>query len=165
VKSTVLGVALIVSVMWQLKAVADEPFRALDEEVVKILKMVYPEAVLERDGHQNVFACNMREFTVCKRNKTGDWQRPTQEKGPDRGGIAIRFYVKKGRWSGAMLVSPRGVTTTTEDLPVFRTTTFVGNSKDGNWHIWAQIATPKTDAPVEVANRLAEAFRNWEKYK
>jgi len=147
---------------------ADQPFHRLDVEVINILRTKYPDAELRNDKYQksyHAFTRNMREFVVYRLFKNGNWQNGTKEQGPDRGGISVRYSVEKGRWAGALLVPPIGTTSGTGDLHVFKETYVIGNSADGNSHICAFIATPKVDSPEEVANKLAELFRNFEKYK
>jgi hypothetical protein len=167
-KTKVFSMALILVAIVQLDATADEPFHALDEKVTEVLKTFYPEAVLERDSHRKTirtFAHNMREFTIYRLNMTGDWQKPMQVMGPDRGGISVRFYIEKGKWEGQLAVPPSGVTSMSDDLHVFKETTLVGNSSDGKCHIWAQIVEPKVNAPKSVVKKLLTLFANWEKYQ
>ena len=80
--------------------------------------------------------------------------------GPDRGGLSVRYCIRRGTWEGALVVPYSG----TNDIHVFRETHIVKNSADGNWHLWAEILTPLVDAPEEVKNKLVQLFQNWEKY-
>lgn len=167
-KRTTLLLALIISMAWQSRVVADDPFHSLDAEVVKILRTKYPDAKLEQDKYQKshrAFVKNMREFVVYRLDKGGDWQKPMNGQGPDRGGISVRFYVEKGQWEGQLGVLDGGPTVNADDLHVFKETCIVRNSADGKWHIWALIVTPKVDSPKTVANELVKLFSTFEKYK
>lgn len=164
----VLIFALFVAAVCHGEARADEPFQRLGTEVLNILKTKYPDATLEQDKYQasaRIFARNMREFTIYRLNMTGDWQKPMQEIGPDRGGISVRFYIEKGKWEGQWAVPPTGVTSMSRDLHVFKETTLAGNSSDGKCHMWAQIVEPKIDAPKAVVRDLFTLFGNWQKYR
>jgi hypothetical protein len=167
-KVRVFSMALILVAIVQLNATADEPFHALDEKVTEVLKTIYPEAVLERNSRWKsirTFDHNMREFTIYRLNMTGDWQKPMQVMGPDRGGISVHFYIEKGKWEGQLLVPASGVTSGSDDLHVFKETTLVGNSSDAKCYIWVQIVEPKVDAPKAVVKKLLKLFGNWEKYQ
>ena len=107
------------------------------------------------------FAANIREFVIYRLNKVGQWQKPFNVLAPNRGGISVRFYVKEGTWGGALVV-PYNVT---NDLHVFKETYIVKNSSDGNWHIWAEILTPKVDSPEAAKNKLVQLFNDFEKYQ
>jgi hypothetical protein len=146
-----------------MTAFSAEPFQGVKREAVKILRTKYPDADFGHDKDQpymHIFRHTMREFVIYRWNKTGNWQKPLTVQGPDRGGLSVRYYIKRGRWEGALMVPYSG----TSDLHVFRETHVVKNSEDGNWHLWAEILTPPVDAPEEVKNNLVKLFHNWEKY-
>jgi hypothetical protein len=146
-----------------IMAFSAEPFQGVRREAVKILRTKFSDADFEYDQDQPsplVFRRTMREFVIYRLNKTGDWQKPMTIQGPDRGGLSVRYYIKRGTWEGALEVPSSG----TIDHHVFRETHIVKNSEDGNWHLWAEILTPLVDAPEEVKNNLDKLFNNWEKY-
>jgi len=162
-KPALLSIALILSVATAMAAFADEPFQGIQREAVKILRTKYPDAEFGIDKDQSsmhMFRRNMREFVIYRLNKVGDWQKPLTVQGPDRGGLSVRFYVKRGRWEGALEVPYSG----TSDFHVFRETHVVKNSEDGNWHLWAEILTPAVDTPEEMKNNLIKLFNDFEKY-
>lgn len=107
-----------------------------------------------------MFRHNMQEFVIYRLNKTGNWQEPITALGPDRGGLSVKFYIKKGKWEGAPLIPYIG----TKDLNVFRETHVIKSSKDGQWYIWAEILTPPIDSPEGVRSSLVELFSNFDKY-
>ena len=141
-------------------AFADEPFQGLQREAVHILRTKYPDAEFGNDKDQpstHIFRRNMREFVIYRLNKVGEWQKPMTVQGPDRGGLSVRFYVRKGKWEGALEAPYNG----TNDLHVFRETRAVKNFEDGNWHLWAEILTPPVDAPEDVKNNLVKLFNRY----
>lgn len=144
------------------------PSSTLNDEVVAVLKFKYPNAILKEAEDQKsmrTFSRNMREFTIYRLNMTGDWQKPMQVMGPDRGGISVHFYIEKGKWEGQWAVPPYGMTSMSEDFHVFKETTLVGNARDGKSHIWIRILEPKVDAPKTVVTKLLTIFGKWEKYR
>lgn len=148
----------------QTSALSHEPFDSLREAVAQILRSEYPDASLHKDQHLgniDTFAVNQRQFTIYRLDKVGNWQRPMEVSAPDRGGISVRFYVKQGMWTGALMVPYVG----TEDLYVFKETHVVRNSHDGKWHIWAEILTPRADPPAEVMRKLVDVFDEFERYQ
>ena len=163
-KPAVVLLSLILSSTFQFVAFAEEPFHALWEEVLKVLRTKYSDVTLSMDRSQPAilaFSHKMREFVIYRLNKTGDWQKPMNVQAPDRGGLSVRFYVQKGPWEGALVVPYSG----TSDLYVFKETHIVKNSADGNWHIWAEVLTPKVDSPEELAGKLVKLFNDFEKYR
>ena len=141
-----------------------EPFEGLSAEVLKILRVKFTDADLARDKNlpfMNLFTHGMREFVIYRLNKVGEWQKPVNVQGPDRGGLSVRFYVKQGKWEGALEVPYCN----THDLHVFKETLIIRNSADGNWHLWVEVLTPKADSPDEVANKLVDLFKDFEKYR
>jgi len=133
-----LSIALILWMGTAMTAFADEPFQGVQREVVKILRTQYPDAEFRKDQpYMHVFNRHMREFVIYRLNKVGDWQKPQLVQGPDRGELSVRFYIKRGKWEGALEVPYSG----TSDLHVFREIRVVKNSEDGYWHIWAEILT------------------------
>jgi hypothetical protein len=152
-----LGAALMAA------AAVDAP-NALNDEVLRIIRTKFADAVLVPDkDYQDTlrFSHNLREFTIYRLNKTGDWQKPFASQGPDRGGLFVRFYVKKGKWEGALKIPYTGTT----DLYVFQETHMVKESADGTRHIWAEILTPRVDAPDKVKDELVKVFQGFEKYQ
>ena len=146
-----------------ITAFSAEPFQGVRREAVKILRTKFSDANFEYDQDQPsmlVFRRTMREFVIYRPDKTGNWQKPMTVQGPDRGGLSVRYYIKRGTWEGALEVPSSG----TIDHHVFRETHIVKNSEDGNWHLWAEILTPLVDAPEEVKNNLVKLFNNWGKY-
>jgi hypothetical protein len=158
-----VSIALVLLAATLRLGIAGESFIDLEQEATKILRAKYPDAELTKDKDSpdlRVFAKNTRGFVITRLNKVGNWQKPMNAQGPDRGGIGVRFYIKKGKWEGALEVPYNG----TSDLHVFRETHVVKNSEDGNWHLWAEILTPPVDAPEEVKNNLVRLFNDFEKY-
>lgn len=145
------------------KASAGECLAGLRQEVLKIIKARYPAAELTIDasGCGATFSQNLREFTVYRLNKTGDWQAPTASVGPDRGGLLVQFRVAPGEWQGALTTPFIG----TEDLWVFRETHIVRNSVDRSRHIAALILTPRVDAPKGIENELIELFTDFDAHE
>lgn len=163
-KPVFVVLAFMFSVTTHTTALAGEPFKALEQEVVVILKTKYADAGLSNDKHLSYirrFVANTREFVIYRLNKVGQWQKPLKVQAPNRGGISVRFYVKEGVWGGALVVPYNG----TNDLHVSKETHIVKNSSDGNWHIWAEILTPKVDSPEEAKNKLVQLFNDFEKYQ
>ena len=163
-KPVFVVLAFMLSVTTYTTALAGEPFTALEQEVVGILKTKYADAGLSKDTHLSYirrFAANTREFVIYRLNKVGEWQKPFKVQAPDRGGISVRFYVKEEKWGGALVVPYNG----TNDFHVFTETYIVKNSRDGHWHIWAEILTPKVDSPEDVKNKLVKLFNDFEKYQ
>lgn len=144
-------------------AVAGEPPAAggrLDELVLAALRTVYPDAELRRDrdsSGMHVFARNLRGFVIYRTDKAGEWQKPLTVQGPDRGGFSVRFYVGDGPWGGALLVPYNGI----EDMYVFKETHVVRNLADGTHHLWAEILTPRVDAPDALRDRLVAIFNEF----
>jgi len=142
---------------------AEETPEALSAEVVKTLREKYADAALtqEKDhpGMQS-FSRSTREFLIYRALKTGEWQQPQSTLGPDKGGLLVRFQVTKGRWKGALEVPYSG----TEDFYVFKETHVVRQAQDGSCYIWAEVLTPRFDAPSEVAAKLVKLFNEFEKY-
>ena len=144
-------------------ALADEIPAGLRDDVLKIIRTRYPDAELRPagDGREGLmFAERMRPFTIYMLDKTGNWQKPMDAQGPDRGGLFVLFSVKTGRWEGALVVPYTGTT----DYHVFRETHVIKDAADGTRHIWAMILTPKVDAPEDVKNALVTVFSEFEKY-
>ena len=164
-KPVLIVLAFLFSVATYAAALPGEPFKALEQEVVVILKTKYADAGLSKDKHLSYirrFAANTREFVIYRLNKVGEWQKPLKVQAPNRGGISVRFYVKEGEWGGALVVPYNG----TKDFHVFKETKHVvKNSSDGNWHIWAEILTPKVDSPEEAKNKLVKLFNDFEEYQ
>ena len=163
-KPVLVVLAFIFSVATHTTALPGEPLKALEQEVVVILKTKYAGAGLSKDKHLSYirrFAANTREFVIYRLNKVGEWQNPLKVQAPNRGGISVRFYVKEGKWEGDLVVPYNG----TKDFHVFKETHVVKNSRDGNWHIWAEILTPKVDSPEAAKNQLVKLFNNFEKYQ
>ena len=146
-----------------MTALAGDSPSALKGEVLRIIQTKYPDAalLLDKDSQDMfLFSHNSREYTIYRLNKVGDWQKPFEIQGPDRGGLLVRFYVKKGKWEGALEIPHVG----TNDLYVFRETHVVKESADGTRHIWAEIQTPRVDAPEKVKDDLVKIFQDFERY-
>ena len=147
-----------------LTAAAEESFSRLGDGVIEILRSRYQDVQLKNDstypGARN-FARSTRDFIIYRLNKIGNWQKPMTVRGPDRGGLVVRFRVSKGQWNGALAVPHTG----TKDLHVFKETHVIRDSKNGQWHIWAQILTPKADTPDEIQAKLIQIFNEFEKYE
>lgn len=142
---------------------ADEPFAEFEQAVVDVLQTTYADAALRDDKeHSNTrsFTANMRSFTVYPQNKTGDWLEPGDMMAPDRGGISVQFKVTRGTYEGAAVVPVAA----TEDLYLFKRTYVIRNSADGEWHVWAEILTPREDSPYEVRVALVQLFYDFERF-
>ena len=159
-KPVLFVIALVLSLVIADNSFADAPFQDVQQEAITIIRTRYPDGEFRKDKDwpdMYVFSRNMREFVIYRLNKIGDWQKPMTVQGPDRGGLSVRFYVRKGKWEGALAIPYAG----TKDLNVFRETHVVRNSKDGEWHIWAEILTPPIDAPEEVKKNLVKLFNEF----
>ena len=100
-KPVLVVLAFIFSVATHTTALPGEPLKALEQEVVVLLKTKYAGAGLSKDKHLSYirrFAANTREFVIYRLNKVGEWQNPLKVQAPNRGGISVRFYVKEGKW-------------------------------------------------------------------
>ena len=146
----------------QSVALADEPYTSLSQEALKIIKTQFPDATFTKDqmGNQE-FKAKIRSFTIYRPDKMGNWQKGHEELAPDRGGISVRFSVRKGAWSGALAVPYSG----TSDLYVFKETHVIKNSPDSTYHIWAEVQTPRFDSPDEIRSKLVALFNDFEKYE
>lgn len=159
-----LVVAFMLSLTTHTTALAGEPFKALEQEVIRILKTKYADAGLSKNKHPpytRQFSADTREFVIYRLDRAGEWQKPIKMPAPDRGGISVRYHVMEGKWGGARFVPHNG----TKDFHVFKATYIIKNSSDGNRHIWAEILTPKMNSPEEIKNTLVKLFNDFEKYQ
>jgi hypothetical protein len=146
-----------------MPALAVDSPNALKDEVLRIIQTKYADAALlpDKDSQDELtFSHNLREFTIYRLNKVGDWQKPSASQGPDRGGLLVRFRVTKGKWEGALEIPHIG----TDDFYVFKETLVVKESTDGKTYIWAEIVTPRVDSPEKVKDELVNVFQDFEKY-
>jgi len=160
-RSTTIAAILLFAI--SSTCLADEPFAGLESAVVEVLQSAYADAALQDDkvfSNTRSFTANLRSFIVYRPNKTGDWQKPREMMAPDRGGISVRFRIMQGSYEGAA----RLPVAATDDLYLFKETHVVKNSADGEWHIWAEILTPRVDAPVEVRFALVQLFSDFERF-
>ena len=160
-RSTGIGAILLLATA--APCIADNAFPELEHAVVKVLQGAYAGAELQDDrtipGIRS-FAANMRSFTIYRTNKTGSWQAPRETMAPDRGGISVRFRVAPGAYEGAAVLPVAA----TNDLHLFKETHVIKNSADGDWHIWAEILTPRVDSPDDVKVALVELFSDFERF-
>jgi hypothetical protein len=64
----------------------------------------YPRATSHLVGDKLHFECDTRVFIVHEPFKTGEWQDPWEERGPNRGGILCEIIYEKGPYQGAATV-------------------------------------------------------------
>jgi hypothetical protein len=158
--------SILVSFLALVTAVAvaatKEPFSNLREAALKIVQTEFPDAEFSGDRHNYFYlGKKIRNFTVYRPDKSGNWQKGREQAAPDRGGISVRFAVQRGEWRGALVVPYTG----TDDLYIFKETHVIKNSGDRTYHIWAEILTPRLDAPDEIRNKLVTLFNDFDKFR
>jgi hypothetical protein len=120
-----------------------------------LLKTHFPDAEWKpRGGGGFVFSYKTREFVLYSGDKTGAWQPPSTETGPDSGGFMVEFVVNPEPWGGALVIPFAD----TEDRYVFQDSLVVRESKDGRSHIWASIKNPRYKDHGELRDRLLLLF-------
>lgn len=79
----------------------DPRLNATYSEVRALVKKHYPKAASHLHGAKIHFESDTRLFMIHKQLKTGEWQDPWTERGPNSGGILGVIQLKEGKYSGA----------------------------------------------------------------
>ena len=109
--------ALVVFLVSPLRLAAEVNPDALTAKVLALLKKEFPDAQLTKsDDGQLSFSVIPKEFALYRSDKTGKWQGPHNETGPDRGGFVVQFSLTNRPWEGALDVPYIG----TEDMYIFQ---------------------------------------------
>jgi hypothetical protein len=82
----------------------DPALKTLYLELGALFRQYYPNATGYLLKDKLHFEYNTRAFLIHLPNRTGAWQDPAEERGPDRGGILCDLELRKGRYEGAAVV-------------------------------------------------------------
>ena len=95
---------------------------------------------------------------MYRSEKTGEWQKSSNEIGPDRGGFVVQFALTNRPWEGAAVVPY----IETQDLYVFQESHVIKDSADEHWHIWSIILNPPVDGHEHLRAQLSAAFTTFD---
>jgi hypothetical protein len=127
-------------------------------QTLMLLKMHFPDAELKPTGEGGfVFAHKTREFVLYSADKTGEWQSPSTETGPDTGGFLVKVVIAPEPWTGALVIP----SVTTVDRYMFQHTHVIRESKDGRSHIWSSIRNPRYKGHAELRDQLMRLFNSF----
>lgn len=76
----------------------------LYKEMRQLVHRYYPQATAYSLNNKIHFEHNTRIFVVHEALKTGEWQDPWEERGPQLGGISADIEINTGHWQGAAMV-------------------------------------------------------------
>ncbi len=151
--------ALVIFMAYPIRLTAEVNPDALTAKVLALLKKEFPDAQLKRsDDGKFSFSHKTRDFTMYRSEKTGEWQKSSNEIGPDRGGFVVQFALTNRPWEGAAVVPY----IETQDLYVFQESHVIKDSADEHWHIWSIILNPPVDGHEHLRAQLSAAFTTFD---
>ena len=122
-----------------------KPFYA---EIKGLVKHYYPSASSHIVDSNIQFEYNTRIFIVHEPLKTGEWQDPREQRGPNKGGILCDMNLIRGPYMGAAMVPQ------TFDKRYFQVLILAPYSNLYDCHLWVAIRYPR-----DVSNEFLEKFQ------
>src|SRR6266446_6001264 len=82
----------------------NQALKTLYLDLSALFRQYYPDATGYLLKDKLHFEYSTRAFLIHRQTKTGMWQDPAEERGPNRGGILCDIELRKGRYEGAAAV-------------------------------------------------------------
>ena len=129
----------------------------LYSQVRQIVRRHYPEATFHQLNDKIYFEHDTRIFVIHEPLKTGEWQAPSEERGPKIHGILGDIEIRPGKYQGAALV-PQSF-----DKRYFTVYLMAPYSERLDAHLYIHIKYPRR-VSEGFLKQLTEVLNDFEKY-
>jgi hypothetical protein len=126
-------------------------------ELQAVFRKHYPKVTHHWLGDKIHFECDTQVFIVHEPRKTGEWQGPSEERGPKSGGILCDMTLQKGEYRGQASV-PR-----TLDRPYFKVLLMAPYSSKQDAHLKSHLCYPQ-GVSADFLKQFTELANDFGKY-
>ena len=131
--------------------------KPLYSELRILFRKYYPEATSHLLKDEIHFEHETRIFIVHEPLRTGEWQDPWPERGPQRGGILCDLTLQKGKYPGAAAVPQ------TFDKRYFKLLVMAPYSSKRDVHLYVHLSFP-ADVKSDFLKEFTALVDDFEKY-
>jgi hypothetical protein len=126
-------------------------------ELQTLFRKEYPEVTSDFLKDEIRFEFNTRVFIVHETDMTGRWQDPSEERGPNPGGILCDITLKSGPYDGQIVVPQ------TFDEHYFKVLVLAPNSAKQDKYLMVHLYYPQNVSP-DFLKRFTELVNDFDKY-
>jgi hypothetical protein len=123
-------------------------------ELTTLFIKYYPEVKTDIVDNKIHFEYHTRTFVIHEPLKTGEWQDPFEQKGPQKGGILCDIALIKGTYLGAAIVPQ------TFDKRYYSLLLMAPYSTTNDCHLYVHLLYPH-DVKAEFLNQFHEIINNY----
>lgn len=117
----------------------------------------YPKVTSHLLDEKIHFEQDTRVFILHEPQKTGEWQDPSETRGPKPGGVFCDIELREGKYNGAAGLPQ------TFDKRYFKVLVMAAYSQKHNAHLYLHLYYPD-NARDEFLKQFSELVNDWEKY-